>query len=177
MTRTGSFLRPSYIWIAVGRVGSTVQSIEQRLVLASNDKRAKLALLETALLQTAGRTLVFVRTKSLARWLTKQLREARLGGGIVTCATAIHGDRSQSQRESALREFTSGRALVLVATDVAARGLDVDNVTHVVQFDLPSGSDFDSYVHRIGRTGRAGSRGLATGECIFMYRYISCESC
>ena len=86
----GSFLRSSYIWIAVGRVGSTVDSIEQRLVLATNDKRAKLALLESALLETSGRTLVFVRTKSLARWLTKQLREARLGGDIMTCATAIH---------------------------------------------------------------------------------------
>merc|ERR1719355_65685 len=73
----------------------------------------------------------------------------------------IHGDRNQSQREAALAAFKAGRCDVLCATDVAARGLDVTDVQHVVQFDLPQ-DDFDTYVHRIGRTGRAGKTGRAT---------------
>ena len=75
-------------------------------------------------------------------------------------ATAIHGDRSQAERERALAAFRSGRANILVATAVAARGLDIPNVTHVINYDLPS--DVDDYVHRIGRTGRAGNTGVAT---------------
>merc|ERR1712060_823031 len=75
-------------------------------------------------------------------------------------ATSIHGDRSQQEREMALRTFRTGRTPVLVATDVAARGLDIPHVAHVINFDLPS--DIDDYVHRIGRTGRAGKKGLAT---------------
>ena len=78
-------------------------------------------------------------------------------------AESIHGDRSQSQRENALAAFKRGDATVMVATDVAARGIDVPGVAHVVNFDMPSSADdFDSYVHRIGRTGRAGREGLAT---------------
>ena len=78
-------------------------------------------------------------------------------------AVEIHGDRSQPQREAALAKFRSGECLVLVATDVAARGLDINGVEHVVNMDLPCSADeFDSYVHRIGRTGRAGHTGLAT---------------
>ena len=78
-------------------------------------------------------------------------------------AVEIHGDRSQSQREAALADFRAGAATCLVATDVAARGLDVPDVAHVIQFDLPNGKDdFDAYVHRIGRTGRAGKTGKAT---------------
>ncbi|KAL4419464.1 hypothetical protein ABPG77_003577, partial [Micractinium sp. CCAP 211/92] len=75
-------------------------------------------------------------------------------------ATSIHGDRSQAEREAALRSFRTGRTPVLVATDVAARGLDIPHVTHVINYDLPT--DIDDYVHRIGRTGRAGKKGLAT---------------
>ena len=75
-------------------------------------------------------------------------------------ATTIHGDRSQQERELALRSFKSGNTPILVATDVAARGLDIPHVAHVVNFDLPN--DIDDYVHRIGRTGRAGKKGLAT---------------
>lgn len=78
--------------------------------------------------------------------------------GVV--ANSIHGDRSQQERERALAMFRSGKTPVLVATDVAARGLDIPNVTHVINFDLPN--DIDDYVHRIGRTGRAGKKGLAT---------------
>jgi superfamily II DNA/RNA helicase len=98
-----------------------------------------------------GRTLVFVRTKRGADRLVKRLRSHRVE------AVAMHGDKSQGQRERALARFESGRVRALVATDVAARGIDVDGITHVVNFDAPG--DRDSYVHRVGRTGRAGRRG------------------
>ncbi|KAK8478037.1 hypothetical protein V6N11_038019, partial [Hibiscus sabdariffa] len=99
-------------------------------------------------------TLVFVETKkgadSLENWLCIN--------GFP--ATTIHGDRTQQERELALRSFKTGKTPILVATDVAARGLDIPHVAHVVNFDLPN--DIDDYVHRIGRTGRAGKSGLAT---------------
>jgi superfamily II DNA/RNA helicase len=98
-----------------------------------------------------GRTLVFVRTKRGADRLAKRLRAREID------AAAMHGDKSQGQRERALARFESGEVLALIATDVAARGIDVEGVTHVVNFDAPG--DRDSYVHRIGRTGRAGRRG------------------
>jgi superfamily II DNA/RNA helicase len=98
-----------------------------------------------------GRTLVFVRTKRGADRLVKRLR------GKEVEAVAMHGDKSQGQRERALARFERGDVDTLIATDVAARGIDVAEVTHVINFDVPG--DQDSYVHRIGRTGRAGSRG------------------
>eukprot|EP00613_Pedinella_sp_CCMP2098_P075128 CAMPEP_0171923748 /NCGR_PEP_ID=MMETSP0993-20121228/22419_1 /TAXON_ID=483369 /ORGANISM="non described non described, Strain CCMP2098" /LENGTH=565 /DNA_ID=CAMNT_0012561849 /DNA_START=29 /DNA_END=1723 /DNA_ORIENTATION=+ len=105
-----------------------------------------------------GRTIVFVQKKHVASWVKKELVKKY---GVA--AEDIHGDRNQSQREAALARFKEGTVSVLVATDVAARGLDVPNVNHVVNYDLPvSSDDFDSYVHRIGRTGRAGNTGLAT---------------
>jgi ATP-dependent RNA helicase RhlE len=99
-----------------------------------------------------GRTLVFVRTKRGADRLVKRLRARGAE------AVAIHGDKSQSQREKAIRRFHQGAVAALVATDVAARGIDVDAITHVINFDAPA--DRDTYVHRIGRTGRAGSTGV-----------------
>jgi superfamily II DNA/RNA helicase len=104
------------------------------------------------------RTLVFVRTKRGADRLVKRLRTRG------TDAVAIHGDKSQSQREKALARFHAGRVHTLVATDVAARGIDVSGVTHVINFDPPD--DRDTYVHRVGRTGRAGQTG--TGVTFFM---------
>jgi superfamily II DNA/RNA helicase len=98
-----------------------------------------------------GRTLVFVRTKRGADRLVKRLHASDLE------AVAMHGNKSQGQRERALASFGSGRIDTLVATDVAARGLDVDDVTHVINFDAPD--DRDGYVHRVGRTGRAGRTG------------------
>jgi ATP-dependent RNA helicase RhlE len=98
-----------------------------------------------------GRTLVFVRTKRGADRLVKRLRARRVE------AVAMHGDKSQGQRERALARFESGEVHALIATDVAARGIDVEDVTHVVNFDAPG--DRDSYVHRVGRTGRAGRSG------------------
>ncbi len=98
-----------------------------------------------------GRTLVFVRTKRGADRLVKRLRSRELE------AVAMHGDKSQGQRERALARFERGDVDTLIATDVAARGIDVADVTHVINFDAPG--DQDAYVHRIGRTGRAGNRG------------------
>ena len=98
-----------------------------------------------------GRTLVFVRTKRGADRLVKRL------GAKDLRAVAMHGDKSQSQREKALARFERGDVDTLVATDVAARGIDVADVTHVINFDIPE--DRDAYVHRIGRTGRAGATG------------------
>jgi len=103
------------------------------------------------------KTIVFCQKKHVASWLRKELE--RDG---VACAD-IHGDRSQGAREQALRDFRSGAISVLVATDVASRGIDVPQVNHVIQFDLPiSADEMDTYVHRIGRTGRAGHQGKAT---------------
>jgi len=148
----------NYVWIGVGRVGSTVENIKQQIIRASSDPYDKIRLLVTAIGQTKGRTLVFVQRKRTASFVTEVLRQQFHGK-----AEEIHGDRTQAQRESALREFRDGRVQILVATDVAARGLDVPEVTHVIQFDLPiSPDDFDVYVHRMGRTGRAGKQGMAT---------------
>jgi superfamily II DNA/RNA helicase len=105
-----------------------------------------------------GRTLVFVRTKRGADRLVKRLR------AHGTEAVAIHGDKSQSQRERALARFHAGDTDTLVATDVAARGIDVTDITHVINFDAPA--DRDTYVHRVGRTGRAGRTG--TGVTFFL---------
>jgi ATP-dependent RNA helicase RhlE len=101
-----------------------------------------------------GRTLVFVRTKRGADRLVKRLRTRELE------AVAMHGDKSQGQRERALARFERGEVEVLVATDVAARGIDVADIAHVINFDAPG--DRDAYVHRVGRTGRAGRRGAGT---------------
>ncbi|XP_017336595.1 DEAD-box helicase 3 X-linked b isoform X3 [Ictalurus punctatus] len=143
-----------YIFLAVGRVGSTSENITQKVVwVEDSDKRSFLL----DLLNATGKeslTLVFVETKKGADALEDFLyREG------YAC-TSIHGDRSQRDREEALNQFRSGRCPILVATAVAARGLDISNVKHVINFDLPS--DIEEYVHRIGRTGRVGNLGLAT---------------
>ncbi|KAH9326737.1 hypothetical protein KI387_006915, partial [Taxus chinensis] len=150
----------NYIFLAVGRVGSSTDLINQRVEFVPEaDKRSHLMdLLHGQRYDgTHGKhslTLVFVETKrgadSLENWLCTN--------GFP--ATTIHGDRTQQEREHALRSFKSGRTPILVATDVAARGLDIPHVAHVINFDLPN--DIDDYVHRIGRTGRAGNSGLAT---------------
>ncbi|KAA8516958.1 hypothetical protein F0562_017224 [Nyssa sinensis] len=158
--RLASDFLSNYIFLAVGRVGSSTDLIVQRVEFVhESDKRSYLMDLLHA--QKANGvhgkqalTLVFVETKkgadSLEHWLCVN--------GFP--ATTIHGDRTQQEREQALRSFKSGNTPILVATDVAARGLDVPHVAHVVNFDIPN--DIDDYVHRIGRTGRAGNTGLAT---------------
>jgi ATP-dependent RNA helicase RhlE len=104
-----------------------------------------------------GLTLVFVRTKRGADRLVKRL------GRENVHAVAMHGDKSQSQREKALARFESGKVDTLVATDVAARGIDVSGVTHVINYDAPAARE--DYVHRIGRTARAGAEGTAISFC------------
>ncbi|SCU89440.1 LAFA_0E18052g1_1 [Lachancea sp. 'fantastica'] len=142
-----------YVFLSVGRVGSTSENITQH-VLYVEDMDKKSALLDLLAASDDGLTLIFVETKRMADALTDFLIMQDLR------ATAIHGDRSQIERERALAAFRSGRASLLVATAVAARGLDIPNVTHVINYDLPN--DIDDYVHRIGRTGRAGNTGVAT---------------
>ncbi|CAL1715175.1 unnamed protein product [Somion occarium] len=143
-----------YVFLSVGRVGSTSENITQKVeYVEDNDKRSVLLDLLSAQEET-GLTLVFVETKRMADMLSDFLYTNRIA------ATSIHGDRSQRERETALQTFRTGRTPVLVATAVAARGLDIPNVTHVINYDLPS--DIDDYVHRIGRTGRAGNTGIST---------------
>jgi len=146
------FLKNSHLFLKVGRVGSTTESIKQNIKLVSDFEKHAEVLKDVK--DIKGRTLIFSETKrdtdQLARFLFSQ--------GLQ--ATGIHGDRSQTEREAALRSFKAGRTQVLVATDVAARGLDIDDVVHVINYDLPK--TIDSYVHRIGRTGRAGNSGVAT---------------
>ena len=141
-----------YIFLSVGRVGSTSENITQKIMYV-DDMDKKSALLDLLSAENEGLTLIFVETKREADNLTDFLimQDFR--------ATAIHGDRTQQERERALAAFRSGRANLLVATAVAARGLDIPNVTRVINYDLPG--DVDDYVHRIGRTGRAGNTGTA----------------
>jgi superfamily II DNA/RNA helicase len=144
------FLRP-YVWIGVGRVGSTSEGIEQRVWSAVADKRSKLMQVVAALGERSGRSLVFVEKKRSATWVKKMLRnggasDAPEGERFEPIAAEdIHGDRSQSQREAALASFRAGNCKVLVATDVAARGLDIAGVEHVINMDMPlARDDFDS---------------------------------
>lgn len=148
------FLAKDYIMLKVGRVGSTTESIVQK-IRQVNDNRQKMAFVreELAHLTDEGRCMVFVETKKSAARLGQDLT------GLGFRVAAIHGDCSQPERETALRRFRSGQVNVLIGTSVAARGLDIDNVTHVINYDLPD--SIDDYVHRIGRTGRAGNTGLA----------------
>mmetsp|Transcript_36433 Transcript_36433/g.58563 ORF Transcript_36433/g.58563 Transcript_36433/m.58563 type:complete len:876 (+) Transcript_36433:113-2740(+) len=148
----GDFMA-DYIFVTVGRVGSTNMSITQQLLWV-DDQNKNFKLIEQ-LSKVDGLTLIFVETKRTADALHHDLYRKEQ----ILC-TSIHGDRSQREREQALWEFTTGRVRVLVATEVAARGLDIPDVMHVINYDMPS--DIDSYVHRIGRTGRAGNKGLAT---------------
>ena len=142
--------------IAVTPVASTVDKIAQRVVsVDASAKRSELAKILAA--EDVARALVFTRTKRGA----DRVAQALEGAGIS--AVALHGNKSQSQRERALADFRSGRARVLVATDIASRGIDVDGVTHVVNFELPEVPE--AYVHRIGRTARAGASGVAISLC------------
>jgi len=135
-------------------VGSTTKPAEHvDLHLYEVEQEHKLPLLEKMLKEQAGTFLVFARTKHGADRLAKKLA---FSGAR---ATSIHGDRTQSQRNRALRGFQQGEFRVLVATDVAARGIHVDGIAHVVNFDLPQAPE--DFVHRVGRTGRAGLRGTA----------------
>jgi len=147
----------NYIFLSVGRVGSTNEFITQSMVYADEHTKLRmlLKLLDDHFMEKEHTTkaLVFVETKRGADNLEKNLYYEKVP------VTSIHGDRSQREREEALKMFRNGECSVLVATDVAARGLDIPDVELVVQYDLPN--NIDDYVHRIGRTGRAGRKGTA----------------
>ncbi|MBN8598200.1 MAG: DEAD/DEAH box helicase [Planctomycetes bacterium] len=142
--------------VAVTPVASAAPMIEQSLYMVN--KFMKPALLEHILQEAkVTRAVVFTKTKHGADKLAKVLNRSGIS------SVAIHGNKAQNQRERALDGFRSGRSRILVATDVAARGLDVDGITHVFNFDLPM--EPEAYVHRIGRTGRAGAKGIAISFC------------
>jgi ATP-dependent RNA helicase RhlE len=138
--------------VEIGQTSKPSDQVTLRVYTVMQDQ--KLGLLDQMLKEEQGTFLVFSRTKHGADRISKKLE--RLGHD----ADVIHGDRSQSQRTAALKGFQNGKHRVLVATDVAARGIDVQDIAHVVNYDLPNASD--DFVHRIGRTGRAGAKGVAT---------------
>ncbi len=142
--------------VVVAPPATTVERIDQGVIFVPSDRKRDL--LATMLRDpTFARVLVFTRTKHGADRVVRHLAAT----GIE--AAAIHGNKSQPQRERALAGFRDGHARVLVATDIAARGIDVDGVSHVINFELPNVPD--DYVHRIGRTARAGARGIAIALC------------
>ncbi|KFQ24608.1 putative ATP-dependent RNA helicase DDX4, partial [Mesitornis unicolor] len=152
----GEFLKTDYLFVVVGHVGGACSDVQQNILQVSqSSKRDKLV----EILQSIGheRTIVFVDRKKKADYIAAFLCQEKIP------TTSIHGDREQREREIALQDFRSGKCEVLVATSVAARGLDIENVQHVISFDLPS--TIEEYVHQIGRTGRCGNTGKAV--CFF----------
>jgi ATP-dependent RNA helicase RhlE len=160
MPKTIAALAEAYLTdpvkVVVARSAMTVERAEQGVIFVSSDRKRDLlaAMLRDPAL---ARVLVFTRTKHGADRVVRHLAAA----GIE--ATAIHGNKSQPQRERALAAFRDGCARVLVATDIAARGIDVEGVSHVINFELPNVPE--DYVHRIGRTARAGAAGIAIAFC------------
>ncbi len=142
--------------VQVSPVYSTAQKVEQKVLFVErhNKEALLLNLLED---ETINRALIFTRTKHKANNIARKLNKSHVQ------AEAIHGNKSQSARMQALRNFSAGRARVLVATDVASRGIDIKEVSHVINFEMPN--EPESYVHRIGRTARAGAEGIAISFC------------
>lgn len=156
-----------YLFIKVGRVGSASELVTQKVVYA-DDGPQKVRALDKVIKDHCpkeGLCVVFVETKRGADALEIDLHQRNVS------VAAIHGDRTQTEREEALAAFKSGSNPILVATDVAARGLDIPNVSLVVNFDMPK--QLDDYVHRIGRTGRAGRKGTAVAfvneKCSYLH--------
>ena len=149
-------LNPNPLKVSVAPAATTVEKVNQRVLFVEQSrKRALLAeLFDDAAFK---RVIVFTRTKRGADRVAKGLEQ------VSVDAASIHGDKSQGQRERALADFKAGKVRVLVATDIAARGIDIDAVSHVVQYDLPNVPE--AYVHRIGRTARAGADGSAVAFC------------
>ena len=146
----------SPVEVSVASRSAAADTVDQCVHMVENQRKAAL------LVQLLGdsevtRALVFTRTKHRADRVARALNDAGIG------AEAIHGNKSQGQRTRALRKFQTGETLVLVASDIASRGLDIDLVSHVFNYDLPN--EPETYVHRIGRTGRAGASGLAVSFC------------
>jgi ATP-dependent RNA helicase RhlE len=154
--RLASGILHSPVRVEVTPAASTVERVDQRVYFV--DAASKRALLAELLKdKSIGRALVFTRTKHGANRVTEQL------GRVGVNASAIHGNKSQSARQRALAEFRDGRTRVLVATDIAARGIHVDDISHVINYELPNVAE--TYVHRIGRTARAGATGVALSLC------------
>jgi ATP-dependent RNA helicase RhlE len=154
------------VHVAVTPAATTVERIAQRVIHL--DRGGKPALLAEILRQeSVARTLVFTRTKHGADRVVRALAKAGLA------AEAIHGNKSQGQRERVLAAFRAGQVRTLIATDIAARGLDVEGISHVVNYDLPNIPE--SYVHRIGRTARAGADGIAISFCDADERVFLCD--
>ncbi|KAA9327452.1 DEAD/DEAH box helicase [Hymenobacter busanensis] len=144
------------VQVAVTPVSSTAETVEQAVYMVEKTDKPYL-LLEVLKNPELRRVLVFSRTKHGADRVAKGLTAKGIG------AEAIHGNKSQNARQRALQNFKSGETRVLVATDLAARGLDVDELSHVINYELPN--EPETYVHRIGRTGRAGAAGVALSFC------------
>ena len=142
--------------IEVTPASSTVERIEQKVMFVQKEKKKDL-LVSVLKEHNINRVIIFTRTKHGANRLAEQLAKQ----GVT--AEAIHGNKSQGARQRALSEFQAGKVRALVATDIAARGIDVDGVSHVVNYELPN--EPESYVHRIGRTARAGAEGIALSFC------------
>ena len=134
----------------------SVERIEQRMIMLDRGNKFKF-LKEVLSGSDVDQTIVFTRTKRGANVIVRKLEQAKIR------ALAIHGNKSQNARQRALEAFRKGKIVVPVATDVAARGIDIDDVSHVVNYDMPV--EEESYVHRIGRTGRAGKDGIAISLC------------
>jgi len=142
--------------VEVTPVSTTAEKVEQSVFMVAKQDKTSL-LVHLLKEKSIDRTLVFARTKHGADKIVKYLNKVDIK------ADALHGNKSQNARERALDDFKNNRLKVLVATDIAARGIDVDNLTHVINFDLPDVPE--TYVHRIGRTGRAGNSGTAFSFC------------
>ena len=151
----GELLR-NPVEVAVTPVAKTADRVEQRVIFVDEPRKRDM-LVELFKDEAMARAIVFTRTKRGADRVARALGEAGVD------ALAIHGNKSQGQRERALAAFRGGAARALVATDIAARGIDIDGVTHVVNFELPEVAE--AYVHRIGRTARAGREGVAISLC------------
>jgi len=150
------FLKDNYVFVVVGIVGAAATTVTQKFIKIDGDVNKEDSLIDLLqdVKETGEKTVIFVETKRMADfWATKL-------STMGFPSTSIHGDREQKEREEALRTFRSGEHPILVATNVAARGIDIPEVMHVINHDLPK--DLDEYVHRIGRTGRCGNKGRAT---------------
>jgi ATP-dependent RNA helicase RhlE len=143
--------------VAVTPVSSTAERIDQHLYFVDKSNKPRLLIDLLKRDPSIQHTLVFTRTKHGANRVVQQLEKAGLK------AAAIHGNKSQNARERAMNAFRTGELRLLVATDIAARGIDVEGITHVINYDLPNVPE--TYVHRIGRTGRAGAAGIALSFC------------
>jgi ATP-dependent RNA helicase RhlE len=150
----GLLVNPIRIEVAIQ--STTAERIDQRVLFVEKSQKRNLLshILED---KEISRALVFTRTKHGANRVAKHLEQNSIRSGV------IHGNKSQNARQEALKGFKEGKLRILVATDIAARGIDIDSVTHVINFDLPN--DPETYVHRIGRTARAGSAGQAISFC------------